>query len=58
MLKPVEQRIDEGFLLKELIPVWQIEISRDDGGQSLGIAVATRNDVGPDSQSRGLSDAN
>ena len=39
MLKPVEQRIDEGFLLKEFIPIRQFQIGRDDGRKPLGVAL-------------------
>jgi hypothetical protein len=31
MLQAVEQRIDQGFFLEQLVPVGQIEIGRDDG---------------------------
>jgi hypothetical protein len=30
MLQSIEQRIDQRLLVEQLIPVWQIEVSRDD----------------------------
>lgn len=48
MLKPIEQRIDESFLLKEFIPVRPLEIRRDDGRQSLGVALIHQAEEGVD----------
>jgi hypothetical protein len=35
MLQAVEQRIDQGLLLEQLVPLGQIEIGRNDGGDAL-----------------------
>ena len=32
MLEAVEERVDERFLLEQLVPLGQVEIGSDDGG--------------------------